>query len=100
MLGGMCGGGHAWQEGCVWQGGGMCGGGPCGGHMWWGVHDGGMHGMGGGHAWQGGHACHMVSERAVRIQLECILVAVNFDTGSISEEPVPFAIDQTSFLGQ
>ena len=95
-------GGCAWQE-CVWQGGHVCwrpcvagsmhGRGVCvaGGHAW----QGGLHGRGvcvaGGHVWHGGmHGrgmcvpCQipwdMVNERAVRILLECILVAIQLAT--------------------
>ena len=69
VAGGMCGCG-----GCAWLQGGMRGWGG-GVWLWW-----GMHGGGGGHAWwQGGGMCgirrDMVNEWAVRIQLECILVA-------------------------
>ena len=91
--GGVCGQGAcvvggAWQQGmhgwgCAWQRGGMCGGeaacvarGAC--------VVGGVHGR--GHAWGACVTCpppgqilwlwHMVNERAVRILLECILVAI------------------------
>ena len=86
------GGGHAWL---LW--GGMCGcsGGACvvaqgacvvapggevcvvalGGHAW--LLQGGMHGCSGGHAWDTTRYGDTVSERAVRILLECILVVVS-----------------------
>ena len=65
--GGMCGwGGHMWQRGHAWQGC-VCGGGMHGrGHAWCGAC------MAEGHAWQEKRQLQW----AVRILLECILVAI------------------------
>ena len=67
-------GGHAWgvcgERGHAWQGGGMHGrGGMHGGHVWGVCMAGGMYGR--GRAWQ--ILRDTVNERAVSIQLECIL---------------------------
>ena len=70
-MGGVCGGGHAWEGGMhdgegAYVTGGMCG----GGHAWWGEHVWQGACMTGGHAWQERQSL----QRAVRTLLECILV--------------------------
>ena len=83
MVRGMCGRGHVWQ-------GGVCGKGVCvaGGcawqeHVWQGACvAGGMHGR--GHVWQ--ILQDTVSEQAIRILLECILV------NEVINEDVPFTL--------
>ena len=99
-------GGGMHGRGCAWMGACMVGGMHGGDHAWWGhAWLGGMHGqwacvaegegvcMAGGHAWQWAcmtcmppprqtlRLCRMVNEQAVRILLECILIAQELRPG-------------------
>ena len=115
-------GGCAWQGACVMGGGqvagGMCGRGLCmagEGECVMGVCVvGGMHGKGcawqGGHAWHGACMAHMphlrqilrdvVNERAVRILLECILVAIKILVVYRVTLVVTLAFFAPNFLGR